>query len=57
MRVAAISDTHGRKSWEMPNCDVFIHAGDMTGRGSLEETAAFAAGFKRRWKVLAGRLS
>ncbi|HEY6770734.1 MAG TPA: metallophosphoesterase [Candidatus Sulfotelmatobacter sp.] len=26
----------------MPQCDVFIHAGDMTGRGSLEETAAFA---------------
>jgi predicted phosphodiesterase len=26
----------------MPNCDVFIHAGDMTGRGSLRETADFA---------------
>jgi Icc-related predicted phosphoesterase len=42
MKVAAISDTHGRQNWEMPNCDVFIHAGDMTGRGSLQETAAFA---------------
>ncbi len=43
MKVAAISDTHGRQNWEMPACDVFIHAGDMTGRGSLQETAAFAA--------------
>ena len=30
MRVAAISDTHDRQSWEIPNCDVFIHAGDMS---------------------------
>ena len=27
----------------MPACDVFIHAGDMTVRGSLQETAVFAA--------------
>jgi Icc-related predicted phosphoesterase len=42
MRVAAISDTHGRQNWEIPGCDVFIHAGDMTAQGSLRETAAFA---------------
>jgi Icc-related predicted phosphoesterase len=43
MRVAAISDTHGRQGWEIPTCDVFIHAGDMTAQGSLQETALFAA--------------
>src|ERR1700678_2109640 len=42
MRVAAISDTHGRRNWEIPSCDVFIHAGDMTAQGSLQETALFA---------------
>jgi Icc-related predicted phosphoesterase len=42
LKVAAISDTHGRKNWSIPACDVFIHAGDITGWGSLEETADFA---------------
>lgn len=32
----------------MPACDVFIHAGDMTVRGSLEETAVFAARLQER---------
>lgn len=40
-------DTHGRQSWEIPNCDVFIHAGDMTGRGSLQETSAFASRLRK----------
>ncbi len=43
MRVAVTSDTHGRQNWEMPPCDVFVHAGDITGRGSIEETSRFAA--------------
>lgn len=43
MKIAAISDTHGRQDWVIPPCDVFIHAGDMTGRGSFQETALFAA--------------
>ena len=43
MRVAAISDTHGRQNWTVPSCNVFIHAGDITGRGSLQETAIFAS--------------
>ena len=42
MRVAAISDTHGRRGWSIPRCDVFVHAGDLTGDGSLRETALFA---------------
>jgi Icc-related predicted phosphoesterase len=42
LKIAAISDTHGRRSWSIPACDVFIHAGDITGWGLLEETAQFA---------------
>ena len=48
MRVAAISDTHGRENWTIPPCDVFVHAGDITGCGSLQETAAFAAKLRER---------
>lgn len=54
MKVAAISDTHGRRSWEMPNCDVFIHAGDMTGRGSLPETADFANRLRKEMESSGG---
>jgi Icc-related predicted phosphoesterase len=54
MRIAAISDTHGRQNWEMQNCDVFIHAGDMTGRGSLRETAAFAARLRKEMESASG---
>lgn len=42
LKIAAISDTHGRQGWRLPECDVFIHAGDMTAGGTLPETAAFA---------------
>lgn len=48
MKIAAISDTHGRLNWTVPSCDVFIHAGDITGRGSLQETAVFAAKLQER---------
>lgn len=37
MRVACISDTHGRGGWRIPKCDVFVHAGDLTETGSTEE--------------------
>jgi Icc-related predicted phosphoesterase len=37
MIVAAISDTHGRDGWTIPPCDVFIHAGDMTAGGTVDE--------------------
>ena len=43
MRVAAISDTHGRQNWTVPSCEVFIHAGDITCSGSLQVTAIFAS--------------
>ena len=48
MKVAAISDTHGRQNWTVPSCDMFLHAGDITGRGSLQETAVFAAKLAER---------
>jgi Icc-related predicted phosphoesterase len=41
MRIAVISDTHGRP-FTIPPCDVFIHCGDITAGGTLEETEAFA---------------
>ena len=51
MRVAAISDTHGRQNWDVASCDVFIHAGDITGRGSLQETAVFANRLRERMEL------
>lgn len=42
MIVACISDTHGRQGWMIPECDVFIHAGDITAGGSRTETKKFA---------------
>lgn len=48
VKVAAISDTHGREGWIIPDCDVFIHAGDMTAGGSLAETAKFVQSIERR---------
>jgi Icc-related predicted phosphoesterase len=37
-KIVMISDTHDRhrKIKEIPECDLLIHAGDMTGRGELE---------------------
>jgi Icc-related predicted phosphoesterase len=54
MKVAAISDTHGRQNWEIPNCDVFIHAGDMTAQGSLQETAVFAVRLQKAMECASG---
>lgn len=39
MKIAAIADTHGVQ-FDRPAADVFIHAGDMSGWGTWEETAA-----------------
>ncbi len=48
LRIAAVSDTHGRQAWTVPPCDVFVHAGDITGRGSLQEAAVFATKLRER---------
>ena len=42
MRIVAVSDTHGM--WDqitVPEGDVLVHAGDITGRGGVSELAAF----------------
>lgn len=40
MRVCCISDTHNNEI-EVPECDLLIHAGDATMRGSKKELARF----------------
>jgi Icc-related predicted phosphoesterase len=47
MIIAAISDTHGR-SFVIPECQIFIHAGDITAHGSLRETVSFAGWLARQ---------
>ncbi len=42
MKIVMISDTHEMHSRvEIPECDVLIHAGDITGRGALQKLNAF----------------
>lgn len=44
LRLVVISDTHGLHDLlEIPPGDVFVHAGDLTGHGELEELRAFDA--------------
>lgn len=48
MKVAVVSDTHGRMGWEIPECDVFVHAGDITAGGSRTETRKFVKFLKEQ---------
>jgi len=42
MKIACISDTHGRKLDVLPSdIDVFVHCGDWSNSGSKEETLTF----------------
>lgn len=43
MRIVCISDTHEQHTSieEIPECDLLIHAGDITGRGSLTRLKDF----------------
>lgn len=56
MRIVALSDTHNRHdAIQVPDGDVLVHAGDITGRGRLSELEAFAAWWKaqpHRHKVI-----
>jgi Icc-related predicted phosphoesterase len=58
MRLVATSDTHNyHKELVVPDGDVFIHAGDITENGSLEELQDFAQWLKKlphKWKLLTG---
>jgi Icc-related predicted phosphoesterase len=43
MRIVAISDTHSKHGKvTIPECDLLIHAGDATWRGTLPEMESFA---------------
>jgi len=39
-RVVCLSDTHNRQGFDVPDGDILIHAGDLTGRGTLPEITA-----------------
>jgi Icc-related predicted phosphoesterase len=42
IRIVAISDTHGfHRGLEIPDGDLLIHAGDLTGNGTLDELSEF----------------
>lgn len=46
LKVIAISDTHNRhEKIEIPKCDILIHCGDMTSRGTRSEVLDFLAWF------------
>ncbi|MEO0813623.1 MAG: metallophosphatase domain-containing protein [Myxococcota bacterium] len=52
MRIVAISDTHNlHEQVEVPDGDVIVHAGDITGRGRLSELESFG----RWWHALPHR--
>ncbi|ASJ70264.1 metallophosphatase domain-containing protein [Granulosicoccus antarcticus] len=49
MKLVCISDTHGdHEKLDLPSGDVLIHAGDLTGHGSQEETRAFMHWFGKQ---------
>lgn len=46
MKVALISDTHSMHvHLQIPECDLLIHAGDFSGRGTLQDLVNFLAWF------------
>jgi Icc-related predicted phosphoesterase len=57
-RFVAMADTHGHhRDLSVPDADVLIHAGDLTGRGTrgqLEEALAWLKALPHRHKVLVG---
>jgi Icc-related predicted phosphoesterase len=55
-RIVCLSDTHNRQgTFDVPDGDVLIHAGDLTGRGTLPEVHAAIAwleGMPHRDKIV-----
>lgn len=56
MRIVAVADTHlGHEVLRVPDGDVFVHAGDMCRRGTMEELdecVAWIAALPHRHKVI-----
>ncbi len=49
MKIVCISDTHNYHSKiTIPKCDILIHAGDSTGRGSISEVSSFLFWFSQQ---------
>jgi Icc-related predicted phosphoesterase len=55
MRILCISDTHGKhKKLELPEADMIIHAGDMSGKGEAWQIGEFFEWFSKlsyRYKI------
>lgn len=52
LKVFAISDTHNQhQKIHIPECDILIHAGDFTGRGSEIEVMNFLSWFSKLTQV------
>jgi len=48
-KIVCISDTHNLHSKvKIPECDILIHAGDATGRGTLQEITSFLFWFSQQ---------
>ena len=56
IRIVAISDTHGlHRHLQVPPGDILVHAGDITGRGQLDQVVDFnewLGGLPHRHKVV-----
>lgn len=49
LKIVCIADTHHRhKEVHIPKCDVLIHAGDITGRGTLKDVKDFAKWIRKQ---------
>lgn len=49
LKICHISDTHNRhKKVEIPECDILIHSGDISGMGNKGEVTDFFKWFKRQ---------
>jgi hypothetical protein len=52
VKLVAVADTHGEHCrLTIPDGDVFLHAGDLTERGTLEQLADAARATDSTWKI------